>query len=122
GRRTMVLHGRRLAGAAAGERLLLLEIEDVTERRALERRRQDCWALIAHEVRNPVAAIIGYAQLMRRRLVDDMSGTASLGVIVDQARQVSRLIDDGLASSDAGPEHLCLEPRQMDLGALVRRS
>jgi len=121
-RRTMVLHCERLAGSGADGQLILLEIEDVTERKALERRRRDFLAVLAHELRNPVASIIGYAQLMRRRLLNDKKGTASLGVIVKQARQVNRLVDDMLASADPGTEHLSLEPSLMDLAALVRTS
>jgi two-component system CheB/CheR fusion protein len=122
GQRAMLVHAQRLAGAGGDGHHILLEIEDVTEHRALERQRQVFWALIAHELRNPVASIIGYAQLMRRRLGNNARDGASLGVIVDQARQVNRLIDDGLASSASASEHLRLEPRQMDLVALARRS
>lgn len=122
GLRTLVLHGRRLAAAGAGSGLILLEIQDVTERKAIEQRRQDSLALLAHELRNPVAAIIGYAQLLRRRLLSDEKGVASLDVIVDKACQVNRLVDDVLASADPGSEHLSLKPSRIDIVALARGS
>ena len=39
-----------------------------------------------------------------------------------QARQLNRIVDDLLDSSSLGAEHLRLEPRQMDLVALMRVS
>src|SRR5206468_2288042 len=82
----------------------------------------DFLALVAHELRNPLAAIIGYAQLMRRRLSNTKRGDQSLDVIVAQASQLNRLVDDMLVNSDSASEQLDLEPRLMDLVALARTS
>ena len=60
-----MIHGQRLAGASAGDTLILLEIEDVTEREATEQHRRELIVTAVHELRNPLTAIKGYAQLMR---------------------------------------------------------
>jgi two-component system, chemotaxis family, CheB/CheR fusion protein len=119
GPRTMAIHGQRLAGSAAEDTLILLEIEDVTERAATERDRRELIVMAVHELRNPLTAIKGYAQMMRAR-----TGTSekALSIILEQAHHLSRLVDDLLASSGPGIAHPRLELRLMDLVSLARVS
>lgn len=49
---------------ASGERVLLLQ--DVTEKVALEERREALARAIAHDLRNPLAALTGFADLVQR--------------------------------------------------------
>jgi two-component system, OmpR family, phosphate regulon sensor histidine kinase PhoR len=119
GRRTMVLRARRLAGLASGETLILLEIEDVTEREAMERHRRELIMTAVHELRNPLTAIKGYAQLMRKR---KRTSDKALSTILEQAQQLSRLVDDLLASTAPEIAQPSLEPRLMDLVTLARAS
>ena len=58
---------RRLAAGIAntladGRRIVLLQ--DVTEQRELDLRREAFVATMAHDLRNPIAALIGYADLI----------------------------------------------------------
>ncbi len=59
-------NGRYAAGSAAtladGRRVVLLE--DVTAQQSLEQRREDLLLRIAHDLRNPVASLIGYVDLI----------------------------------------------------------
>lgn len=60
---------RRLALGVAttlssGERLVLLQ--DVTEQRSLESRRESLVSTMSHDLRNPISAIGGYADLVRQ--------------------------------------------------------
>lgn len=115
GRRTMLLNARRLVGLGAAD-LILLTVEDVTARRAAEQQRRAFSLLLAHELRNPLTAILGYAQLMQRHAGNE---AAPLSIILAQANQLNRLVDDLLESSSRGSEQLQLQPRQMDLTALA---
>lgn len=118
GLRTMRLEARPLVGPDADD-LILLAIEDITERKAAEQQRRECILLLAHELRNPLTAIMGYAQRMQ-----DHKGSVeeTLAVIMTQARQLNRIVNDLLDGSSQGAEHLRLEPRQMDLVSLARVS
>ena len=53
GLRTMRLEARRLAGPGADD-LILLAIEDITERKAAEQQRQEFILLLAHELRRKI--------------------------------------------------------------------
>src|SRR5581483_74144 len=91
GPRTMMIRGQRLAGSGAGDILILLEIEDVTEREATEQHRRELIVTAVHELRNPLTAIKGYAQMMQQRKA---TSETALATILEQAQQLSRLVDD----------------------------
>lgn len=61
-------HKRLAQGIAetmsTGERIVLLQ--DVTEKRALDDRREALAKAIAHDLRNPIAALTGFADLVQR--------------------------------------------------------
>ena len=110
---------------SVGEPLLVLDAdmrvrlasEDVADRAAPERRQRDFMMLVGHELRSPLTAIVGYAQLMqRRRAYDEQALTA----ILAQARQIDRLVGDLLDSSRLETGQLQLEPSQTDLVAVAR--
>jgi PAS domain S-box-containing protein len=85
---------------------------DVTERRALERLQQEFISLVSHELRNPLASIKGYAQLVARR--GEYSDRA-IRSIIQQTDHLDRLISDLLDSSRAAAGRLELRRRRVSL-------
>lgn len=63
GRRTMLLNARRLRRPGKGPRLILLALEDITDRKRAEAR-QLLLAATSHDVLNVLNNIMGYAQLL----------------------------------------------------------
>ncbi len=116
--RTLLLSAQRLTNLE-NETLVLLTIQDISERKAMEQRRSDFILLLAHELRHPVTSIRGYAQLLQRRNTGD---ERALATVVAQTRQMERLIDDLLDGSSRGAGELRLEREPTDLLALVRAS
>jgi hypothetical protein len=108
GPQTMTIHGQRLAGSAAGDTLILLEIEDVTEREAEERHRRQLMMTAVHELRNPLTAIKGYAQVIQKR---QATSERALCTILEQVQQLSHLIDDLQASAGSGIVQAHFEPQ-----------
>lgn len=91
---------------------------DISERRAAERRRQELLEVVAHDLRTPLTTVLGYAQLLQRRLGDDVA----LKAIATQASRMGRLLADVLETArlEAGRQHLRRAP--FDLGELARES
>ncbi|HWE63553.1 MAG TPA: ATP-binding protein [Chloroflexota bacterium] len=102
-----------------GMPVYLSVIRDISARRAAERAQQDFLAMVAHELKTPLTAILGNAQLMQRRAVYNAPATDA---IVSQARRLQRLIDDlrDVAHFAAGsPE---LRRSSVDLASLAREA
>ena len=100
---------------------------DVTARRALERLHEDFLAAASHDLKNPLGAVKGQAQLLRRRLLrggapDVDRLVAGLEQIDATTGRMTALIDElgDIARLRAGqPLDLRLEP--IDMVALVRQ-
>ena len=84
------------SGGVSGIVLLLL---DVTEKRRAETQRREFTANVSHELKTPLHAISGYAELMKSGLVrpEDMPGFA--GNIYTEAQRLIRLVEDILKLS-----------------------
>jgi PAS domain S-box-containing protein len=97
--------------------IYLSVLRDISGRRLLEQQRQDFIAMVAHDLKNPLTTMKGYAQLLQRRAAYSERNVAT---IVSQANRLERLIDDlrDVARIDAG--HLSLDRAPVDLAALVR--
>ncbi len=87
-------------------------------------------AVLAHEIRNPLGSIKGFAQLMRERLGRAIFGTrpltpealvemqADLATIVSEASRLEQLTRDLLTYARPSP----LKPQEVDLTSLVRET
>ena len=91
-----------------------LIIRDISARRVLERLQHEFVAMASHELRNPVTAIKGHAQLMQRR---QAYSARSVETIVTQADHLRRLIDDLLLASQIQADRLDLQLAEVDLVA-----
>lgn len=102
-------------------------IEDISERKALERVQEEFLASVSHDLKNPLGAIKGRAQVMGRRLrrdgaLDPGRLASGLAAIDQGATRMSALIDelgDAVRLRAGQPLDLRLGPT--DLVALVRR-
>ena len=109
----------KTSGGISGVVLLLL---DVTEMRRAESQRREFTANVSHELKTPLHAISGHAELMKSGLVrpEDMAGFA--GTIYNEAQRLIRLVEDILRLSrmDAGvsPD----KRESLDLYALVSQT
>jgi PAS domain S-box-containing protein len=92
-------------------------VRDISERRALERMQQEFLAMASHELRSPVTAIRGRAQLMRRR---GAYSEVAVDAIVEQSDRLVRLIADLLLASRIEADRLDLLLAETDVAAEAR--
>jgi two-component system, OmpR family, phosphate regulon sensor histidine kinase PhoR len=86
--------------APAGAGFALLVLEDLTERRKLERLRVDFIANASHELRTPLASVLGFIETLRGPGRDDPAAPGRfLPIMEEQARRMARLVDDLLSLS-----------------------
>jgi two-component system, NtrC family, sensor histidine kinase PilS len=112
------------AGETTG---MVITFQDLTQVRTLEEtsRRQDRLAAIgrmaasiAHEIRNPLAAMRGSIQMLRSELDNDSSQAELMEIILRESDRLNRIITDFL--SYARPRSLA--PAQVDVGDLMHQT
>ncbi|HTU00779.1 MAG TPA: ATP-binding protein, partial [Candidatus Sulfotelmatobacter sp.] len=95
---------------------------DITQRkraeealRAADRRKDDFLAVLAHELRNPLAPVQNAVHILRARGTGDPTARWAEDVIDRQSRQLARLVDDLLDLSRIRRGRLTLQMARVDL-------
>lgn len=103
-------------------------LTDITERRGIEealrqadQRKDEFLATLAHELRNPMAAICYGAQLLRSEPTPAVLEQAR-GTIERQSQQMSRLLDGLLDMSRITRNVIEFKPEDLELRAVVREA
>lgn len=89
--------------------------------RAADRAKDEFLAMLGHELRNPLSALMSAADVLEMSTPSDGGPTArAAGVIDRQVRHMTRLVDDLLDVSRVTTGKINLEMEALDLGAAVR--
>jgi signal transduction histidine kinase len=113
-----VLAGAALENAAGFARLK----ETEAELRRSNQAKDQFLAMLAHELRNPLAPIVNALHLLRRSDVDDRKRLWAVDAITRQARHMTRIVDDLLDVSRISRGKIELARKRLDLVRLVRES
>ncbi len=97
---------------------------DITERKALEKRKDDFISMASHELKTPVTSIAAFAELLQ--LLCEQEGDAKylpyLSQMNTQVARLTRLINDVLDLSKIQAGKLALQKTFVDLNALVKET
>lgn len=90
---------------------------DITDRRTLERQKQQFLEMVAHDLGSPLTVIQGYAQLLQRRQRYD---ERAVETILEKAHLMARLVADMLDMARLEAGRLELHRAEVDLAELAR--
>ena len=90
--------------------------------READQRKDEFLALLAHELRNPLAPIRNAVTVMRMAAVDDPDWQCSRDVIERQVGQLTRLVDDLLDVSRISRGKINLHREPLEMAAVVARA
>lgn len=66
GKRTVLLNARKVVQKNSNKPMILLAIEDVTEKKHIEQQKDDFISIASHELKTPVTSMKAYAQLLQK--------------------------------------------------------
>jgi two-component system CheB/CheR fusion protein len=102
--------------------------KDISEQKRAERhakqavvRRDEFLAMLSHELRNPLGAVLNAAQLLSRGAAGDAASVAS-DVVIRQGRQMARLLDDLLDVSRVTRGKIDIRKEIVDLNELIHEA
>jgi two-component system, chemotaxis family, CheB/CheR fusion protein len=110
-----------------GERKLVLETNrDITERKAAQealhradRQKDEFLAMLAHELRNPLAPIRNAAALLTREIGADSKLATLTAMITRQSQHLTRLLDDLLDVSRIARGRIVLQLEPLEIGEFI---
>ncbi len=119
-----------------GERALLASLRDISDRKRLEeqlrqklvelaqadQRKDEFLAMLAHELRNPLAPILNAVHIMRLRREDPLELARMREVVEQQVQCMARLVDDLLDVSRITRGKIQLRYEPVSLATIVQRS
>jgi len=107
---------------ARSERMILLALEDVTELRDAEQRKDEFIAVLSHELRNPLAPLRNSLYVLARATPGEEQARRAQSVIDRQLSHLTRLVDDLLDVTRIKRGKIQLHRTRVDLGELARRT
>lgn len=127
GVRTIRINASRVAWPERA--LILLSIDDVTEHhRTLreltegDRQKDEFLAMLAHELRNPLAAMSNAMQLWRHEHADAQTKQHAVATMARQLRHQIRMVDDLLDIARVTRGVVVLQIERVDLAHIVRQA
>jgi PAS domain S-box-containing protein len=104
-------------------------MRDITDRKRAEtelaeanRRKDEFLAMLAHELRNPLAPVLNGLQLLRMEQTVSPNGQQAIGMIDRQARHLTRLVDDLLDVSRITTGKVSLRKERVELHTVINNA
>lgn len=121
GERDLVAHIRPLPPAGRRTPTVLILIEDRTEARQVEEMRRTFIANAGHQLKTPLASIMGFIETLQGPAKDDERARARfLGIMSSQAERMKHLIEDLMALSRIEMGQHARPTSAVDLARLAR--
>jgi two-component system CheB/CheR fusion protein len=142
GQKILLFNARKMS-QADDVQLILLLIEDITQRKQWEaertqlliqeqsaraaaetanRAKDEFLSVLSHELRNPLNAMLGWANLLRTRQLDESTAKRGLQSIERSAKAQSQLIGDLLDISRISSGRLRLDAEQLELVPIIEEA
>ncbi|RZJ31393.1 MAG: PAS domain-containing protein [Flavobacterium sp.] len=121
GRKIMLLNAYRIELEGEYKNRILLAIEDITERRSMEVRKDDFLSIASHELKTPLTTVKGYIQMLSRFMPENAS--EQFRTILEKAdynvERLNNLISELLDMSKIQTGNIELHMEAYDFDAMI---
>lgn len=121
GKRVMLLNGRKIVQKNHNEPMILLAIEDITEKKQIERQKDDFISIASHELKTPVTSMKMYAQILQKHplLTNDKKAADMLTKMDLQMNRLTELVASFMNVYKLGTGTLRLHKQHFELSELI---
>ncbi|MGN7986197.1 PAS domain-containing sensor histidine kinase [Pedobacter sp. 22226] len=121
GKKLMLLNAYRIELEGQYKDQILLAIEDITERREIERRKDDFLSIASHELKTPLTTIKGYIQVLQRSVPKEASVkfNSTLSKVASYVERLNNLIEELLDVSRIQTGNIELHKNYFDFDAML---
>lgn len=102
-----------------GRASLLSVARDTAAQRSADRQRADFMAMVAHDIRNPLSVVVGYAEMLREQGRLEPESADMLARLASNARAVISLVSNYLDLSRIEAGHLLLYPVAVEINEVL---
>lgn len=94
GKRTVLLNARKVVQIKENEPLILLAIEDITEKKYIEQQKDNFISIASHELKTPVTSMKAYTHLLQRHplITNDKDAISMLTKMDEQMNRLTELV------------------------------
>jgi PAS domain S-box-containing protein len=119
-----VISGMSLVQDEQGQPLYFVkQIQDISERRAMEQMKSEFISVVSHELRTPLASICGSLGLLASGVLDDEPHTTKqmLNIAIHEAERLVRLVNDILDLERFEASKVVLDKQWCDAATLMQQ-
>lgn len=99
-----------------------LILRDISERRAVERMKDELVAIVSHDLRSPLSFIVGVSDLLLTRRLEETEQRHLLETMSGEGQRLSALVDDFLDIQRMEFGAMRVEPAPVDLRVVLDRA
>jgi len=124
GKKLMLLNAYRVELEGQYKDQILLAIEDITDRKEIERRKDDFLSIASHELKTPLTTIKGYIQVLEKGVPADASDKykTTLGKVASYVDRLNNLIAELLDVSRIQTGNIELHKLSFDFDAMIHEA
>ncbi|RYY30568.1 MAG: PAS domain S-box protein [Sphingobacteriaceae bacterium] len=124
GRKLVLVNAHRIELEGEYKDRILIAIEDITDRREIERRKDDFLSIASHELKTPLTTVKGYVQMMDRYMPEEASDkfkniVAKTSIYVDR---LNNLLGELLDVSRIQTGHIELHKEPFNFDKVIRET
>ncbi|QJD98425.1 PAS domain-containing protein [Mucilaginibacter robiniae] len=121
GKKLMLLNAHRIELEGEYKDRILIAIEDITERRSIEKRKDDFLSIASHELKTPLTTIKGYVQMMNKLMPENSNLRFKdlVGKTESYVNRLNNLITELLDVSKIQTGYIELHKENFDFNKMV---